>query len=656
MAMNRTGGFFTISILLYGMALIFAPSKNDFVRIKYHHPDLAVDLGVGLWAWPMPMDYDGDGDYDMLVSCDDKPYNGLYFFENTSGPVRLPVFEPGVRIAAGLRNVQVCYHDAKARVLIPGHEFTDLDRFVEMKVIFPQANVHENPVRANQWKWTDYENDGDLDLIVGVGDWTEYGWDNAFNSLGQWTRGPLHGYVYLIRNNGTDQRPLFAAPVKLTAVGKAIDVYGMPSPNLADFDGDGDLDLLCGEFLDKFTYFENIGTRQLPRFAKGRFLTLGGRPITMDLQMILPVALDWDRDGDVDLIVGQEDGRVAFLEHTGRIVNGMPQFETPVFFQQRADDLKFGALVTPFSVDWDGDGDEDLICGNTAGYIGFIENLDGGDPPSWAKPVYLTADGKVIRIQAGVNGSIQGPCEAKWGYTVLSVADWDGDGLLDVIVNSIWGKVVWFKNVGSKTAPKLAAAKPVQVEWQGAVPKPAWFWWTAQPHELATQWRTTPYVIDLNSDGLNDLVMLDHEGYLVFFERIRRDNAPMLLPGKRVFKIQGPSEFDSGHRAQNAVSGLLRLNNKQAGASGRRKFCLVDWDLDGRIDLLVNSMNINFLRNVSDNPGELIFEDQGALSEQVLAGHTTSPTIVDWDRNGISDLLVGAEDGCCYYLKNPHGH
>ncbi len=56
----------------------------------------------------------------------------------------------------------------------------------------------------------------------------------------------------------------------------------------------------------------------------------------MDLQMILPAAIDWDDDGDVDLIVGQEDGRVAFVEHTGRIANGVPVFAAPRFFQQQA--------------------------------------------------------------------------------------------------------------------------------------------------------------------------------------------------------------------------------------------------------------------------------------------------------------------------------
>ena len=35
--------------------------------LKYNHPGLIVDLGVGLWAWPMPMDYDGDGDTDLDV-------------------------------------------------------------------------------------------------------------------------------------------------------------------------------------------------------------------------------------------------------------------------------------------------------------------------------------------------------------------------------------------------------------------------------------------------------------------------------------------------------------------------------------------------------------------------------------------------------------
>ena len=180
----------------------------------------------------------------------------------------------------------------------------------------------------------------------------------------------------------------------------------------------------------------------------------------------------------------------------------MPAFLPPRFFQQEADDVKFGVLATPVGFDWDGDGDEDLVCGNTAGYIGLIENLDGGCPPKWAAPRCLEADGRPIRIMAGPNGSIQGPCEAKWGYTTLSVADWDDDGLPDLVVNSIWGKVVWYRNVGTRTAPQLSPARPIEVEWPGPPPKPAWSWWQPEGKELVTQWRTTPVVVDFNGDGL----------------------------------------------------------------------------------------------------------------------------------------------------------
>jgi hypothetical protein len=467
-------------------------------------------------------------------------------------------------------------------------------------------------------------------------------------------RGPLHGYVYLIHNTGSTENPQYSKAERTLAAGKPVDVYGMPSPSFADFDGDGDLDLICGEFVDKFTWFENTGTRTDPRYAAGRYLTYMGKPLQMDLCMIVPVALDWDKDGDVDLVVGQEDGRVALVENTGKVMNGMPEFLAPQFFQQRADEVKFGVLVTPYSFDWDNDGDEDLICGNSAGYVGFIENLDGGNPPKWAAPVCLKADGEVIRIMAGPNGSIQGPCEAKWGYTTLNVADWNHDGLPDIVVNSIWGKVLWYRNIGTRQNATLAAAQAIEVEWAGRPPKPAWNWWEPKGKTLTTQWRTTPVVADYDGDRLNDLIMLDHEGYLALFQRVKRNRELILLPGKRVFAGEQASAFDSKHRARSKSGGLLRMNDGSAGRSGRRKFCLADWDLDGRLDLLVNSQSVNLLRNVSTDQNKHLFSDMGTVAGNILAGHTTSPTVVDWNKDGVPDLLVGAEDGFLYYMENPH--
>jgi hypothetical protein len=177
----------------------------DLQPLRYNDPDLVVDLGVGLWAWPIPCDADDDGDYDLLVSCPDKPSNGVWLFENTTGDTArdpLPVFAPARRLSPTVHYVMPSYVDGAVRVLSPGFEYRDFPHVgtahpkplpVPAKWYVPRGPQTKGPkVRHNQWRLVDYDADGRLDLVCGIEDWSFYGWDDAFDAEGRWTNGPLH--------------------------------------------------------------------------------------------------------------------------------------------------------------------------------------------------------------------------------------------------------------------------------------------------------------------------------------------------------------------------------------------------------------------------------------------------------------------------------
>ncbi len=146
-----------------------------------------------------------------------------------------------------------------------------------------------------------------------------------------------------------------------------------------------------------------------------------------------------------------------------------------------------------------------------------------------------------------------------------------------------------------------------------------------------------PLPMDFNGNGLTDLVMLDHEGYLALFRREQQVDEVILRPGERIFRLEDESE-------------PWRLNERWAGGSGRYKLSAVMNEDNDRWDLLVNSVNADLYENLGEADGMVVFRDHGAVDSRRLSSHTTSPTVIDLQGDGKREILIGAEDGFFYHM------
>jgi hypothetical protein len=135
-------------------------------------------------------------------------------------------------------------------------------------------------------EFADLDADGDLDLVMGRSD----------------------GNLLVFLNTGTTAAPAFAAPV--TNPFGLVDVDAI-EPDPADLDGDGDVDLLVGGVAG-LVFFENTGTSAAPAFAApvaNPFGLVDGGSVPA------PDAADLDGDGDLDVLVGDYTGRISWFEN-----------------------------------------------------------------------------------------------------------------------------------------------------------------------------------------------------------------------------------------------------------------------------------------------------------------------------------------------------
>lgn len=610
-------------------------------KLRYNNPDLLVDLDVGFKSVPMPMDFDGDGDLDLIISESGAYVEaGLFYFENLSGNEEMPVFRHGEKVSTerfplglnwdcfesstvdGASHILIADRN-NSRILLyknfPENLYFDKE---ELPVDLTDSNIPGH--RVSRWKMLDFNGDSKVDLV---------GFLETRRTGCQ---------ILVLKNKNTNDEPLYSPPEILkTLNGNLLGTGVSINPLLADFDNDGDLDFIDVAPYADFIYFENTGTSGQYNYQDGKPMYQNNELLRMESRYgraIKASAIDWNKDGFIDIIAGDEDGKVSFLKNTGKIVNGIPEFKQPHFLQQKARFVDTGALATPRIFDWDGDGLDDIVSGNGAGNIYFIKNL-GGNLPSWDAPRLLEIDGEPVRIIP--TEALPNTEEPFWGYTTIDVGDWDHDGLPDILVNDHNGNIVWLKNTGKRSNPKLTNPQPLEVEWEGEPLKPAWTPGISKGKELLTPWRTSPFIKDFDKDGLNDLVMLDYQGYLSTYFRSRGKNGQLiLLPPSRNF-IHPDGSF-------------VRLNQKEGKSSGRVKIAFADWDGDGLEDLLFTAKpSIDWMKNMGMKDGKMMLQYMRRVVSQTLMGHTGGPTLCDFNRDCVFDLIVGTETGVLYYWERP---
>ncbi|MCP4610778.1 MAG: VCBS repeat-containing protein [Planctomycetes bacterium] len=599
-------------------------------------------------------DTDRDGDMDLFVAYSGIiEKGGIYYFENTGKGGR-PWFGSGHRIHPIKEKFQPIdwNEDGQIELLIKNHVYKLIrkDDGYELKD-FMSLPKHG---RADGI-YIDWDGDGLRDLLTVSRLSRDYYpseaiWDrrhSPFSSLGVWLGENLRGGIVFHKNIGSVKKPAFSEAAAVRVNEEPIELYGDVSISGGDWDEDGDVDLMAGNSFE-LLYFENVGREGKVKLAQAVSLKTAEDKSPFSIY-VRPYLADMDSDGDLDILLGNEDGRPTWIE---QLAGGKLSKER--FLLQRDAVLDAGCLSVPVSCDWDGDGDIDLLVGNSSGFVEYFKNIsDRPDEFSYVLGRRLRENDKEIRVLAGTAGSIQGPDEAKYGYTMPEVVDWDEDGDLDLLLSDVRGEHYFYENIGSRKNPRLTMGKPLLVDWPSKAPKPEWLWRQPGRAELVTHWRCRPATVDWNEDGFTDYVTVDHDGYLAYYEAFLKNGEKWLKPGQRIFR--------------NEKGAPIRISEHAGGHSGRARIIIVDWDKDGDLDIIHNAHHLfgsapALLKKVKnagwyENLGyeeKAVFTWRGELIKKqipISSEHSTTPEVVDFDGDGRLDLFLGGEDGRieCYH-------
>ena len=280
----------------------------------------------------------------------------------------------------------------------------------------------------------DWNNDHLKDLVVGEGG------------------GSIPGKVRVYLNVGTESDPCFVNHFYVQANGQ--DLTCPPQgcmgcfPRVVDWDGDNRKDLLVGLADGTVKIYLNIASDNEPAFDGGQNVMVGDQPASLlDVGMrATPTMVDWNNDGKLDLVAGGVDSMIHVYYNCGCGGAVPPHFYTSppagMFAQANGRDLQVpGLRSSPVIMDLDGDGNKDLLTGNTDGQILFYRNTGLDSLPMFAGYSLVRSGGQPIDLPGALRSR---PFVSHWTGDGLSGPK---DGYWDLLVGYGDGKVRLYRGI-----------------------------------------------------------------------------------------------------------------------------------------------------------------------------------------------------------------